>query len=144
MPFTYQRDGRHHLAGCAEAALKGIVIDEGLLNRMEFAVLGKTLDRRHLRAFGRRGKNHTTVHASSVQMHSAGAAFTEIAAFLGARQLQVLAQQIEQCGARINWDLVAAAIDAQRDRQMRTKFHVLTPQRLAIFSANRSARVLFV
>jgi hypothetical protein len=27
---------------------------------------------------------------------------------------------------------------------MRTKFHVLTPQRLAIFSANRSARVLFV
>jgi hypothetical protein len=77
-------------------------------------------------------------------MDSAGAAFTEIAAFLGARQLQVLAQQIEQCGARINWDLVAAAIDAQRDRQMRTKFHVLTPQRLAIFSANRSARVLFV
>jgi hypothetical protein len=59
-------------------------------------------------------------------MDSAGAAFTEIAAFLGARELQVLAQQIEQCGPRINADLVVATVDAQRDRQMRTEFHVLT------------------
>ena len=55
MPFTYQRDGRHHLAGCAEAALEGIVIDEGLLNRVESAVLGKTLDGRDIHAIGRGG-----------------------------------------------------------------------------------------
>jgi hypothetical protein len=45
---------------------------------------------------------------------------------LGARQLQVLTQQIEQCGTHINGDFMLAAVDAQRDCQKRTKFHVLT------------------
>jgi len=35
-------------------------------------------------------------------MDSAGAAFTEVAAFLGTRELQVLTQQIEQRGAHVN------------------------------------------
>src|SRR6476646_4563332 len=132
MSFTQQRHGGHHLAGRAEAALECILVDEGLLNRMESAVVGKTLDRRHLRTLRRRRKNHAPVHTSAVQMDSTGAAFTEIAAFLGARELQVLAQQIEQCGPRINSELVVAAGDAQRDRQMRTKFHVLTSRAIGI------------
>jgi len=67
------------------------------------------------------------------------AAFTEIAPLLGARQLQVLAKQIEQCGARINDDVVLAAIDEQRDRQMRTKFHELTdPAIFELFPPNGS------
>jgi len=114
------------------------VIDESLLDWMELAVLGETLDRRHLRPLGGCGENQAAVHPPSVQMHGASAALTEVTALLGTGQLQVLAQQIEQCGARINWDLVAAAIDAQHDRQMRTKFHVLTPQRLAIFTEARA------
>jgi len=86
-----QRDGGHHLARRAEAALERIVIDESLLDRMEFAVLSETLDRRYLHTLGGRGENHTSVHAPSVQMHRARAALAEVTALLGPRQPQILA-----------------------------------------------------
>src|SRR5260370_27876939 len=59
-------------------------------------------------------------------MDGAGAAFAEITALLGARQFQMLAQQVEQRGARIDRHLVNKAIDAQNHGQMRPKFHALT------------------
>jgi hypothetical protein len=61
-------------------------------------------------------------------MDRAGATLTEVAALLGSGQIQVLAQKIEQGGARINDHLVRAAVDTQCDRNMRTKFHMPPPR----------------
>src|SRR5207237_523798 len=41
-----QRDGRHDLSGRAVAALQAVVIDEGLLHRMESIGVGEAFDRR--------------------------------------------------------------------------------------------------
>src|SRR5213595_87368 len=40
----------HDHAGCAEPALKPVIVAKGLLDRMQFAVLGKTFDRRDIGA----------------------------------------------------------------------------------------------
>ena len=46
----------------------------------------------------------------------------------------MLSQQIEQRRTRINLFLMHKAIDAQRDRQMRTYFHVLIIHDLICFT----------
>ena len=46
MAFVDAGDRRHDLPGRAVAALEGVVIDEGLLHRMQLAVLRETFDRR--------------------------------------------------------------------------------------------------
>src|SRR4029079_6227855 len=48
VPLLEQGDRGHQLAGRAEAALEGVVGDEGALHGMKLLVLGKTLDRGHL------------------------------------------------------------------------------------------------
>src|SRR5208283_857722 len=47
-------DGRHDHARRAEAALQAMIVLEGLLHRVQLAVRGKALDRRHLRAVAAR------------------------------------------------------------------------------------------
>ncbi len=87
MSFTDQRNGRHYLPWRAIAALERVVIDEGLLNRMELSVRGEAFNRRDLRAIRRGGEDKATIHASTIQMDRAGAAFTEVAALLGPCQV---------------------------------------------------------
>src|SRR5579872_4100960 len=41
------RDRRHDLAGCAEPALHGVLVDEGLLDRVKPVPGGQSLHRRH-------------------------------------------------------------------------------------------------
>ena len=43
-----ERDGRHHEAGRAVAALERVLLVEGLLDGMQLVVRGEALDRRHL------------------------------------------------------------------------------------------------
>src|SRR4029453_17595839 len=46
MPFIHTADGRHDLSRCAIAALKRVMVDEGLLHRMQLAVwTGDPFDR---------------------------------------------------------------------------------------------------
>ena len=47
MTFVDTADRRHDLPGRAIAALKCIMIDEGLLHRMQFTAIGETFDRSH-------------------------------------------------------------------------------------------------
>ena len=112
MSLTDERDSGHDLSWRAVSALESILIDEGLLDGMKCSVLGKTFDGRDLGPFGGGGEDKAGVHAPPIQMHGAGAALSEIAALLGARQLQVLAQEIEQGSARVDLRFIAFAIDA--------------------------------
>jgi hypothetical protein len=63
MSLTQERDGRHHLAGRAKAALESIVIDKSLLDRMEFAILGETLDGCYFPSCYGGREHHAAIHA---------------------------------------------------------------------------------
>ena len=95
-------DRRHDLAGRAVAALEGVLVDEGLLHRMQLAVrsarpsmvvTGAALHRDRKRQAGE--------HAPAVDQHRAGAALAVVAALLRAGEAEVLAQRIEQRRARV-------------------------------------------
>ena len=53
------------------------------------------------------------IHATSVDQHRAGAALAVIAAFLGAGQLQVLAEEVEQGDARVQQDFLLLSVNRQ-------------------------------
>ena len=114
--FLDAGDRRHDLAGRAVAALEGVVIDEGLLHRMQRAVrLGEAFDGGDLLALDARGERQARQHAAAVDQHRAGAALAMVAALLGAGQADVLAQRVEQRGPHVERQLMALAVDAHRD-----------------------------
>src|SRR5437016_856888 len=104
----------HDLPRRAITALERIALDERRLERMEFVALRETLDRRDLAAFDERGERQAGLHALAVHADRAGAALPEAAALLRARQMQMLAQRIEQRRARIELQSVLAAVHAQQ------------------------------
>src|SRR5438045_2509876 len=89
--FLQQRDGRHDLSRRAVAALEAVAVDEGLLHRVEPIAFGEALDRRDRLALCRGRERQTRQDAAPADVHRAGAALAVIAAFLGSRQLQMLA-----------------------------------------------------
>ena len=60
-------------------------------------------------------QRETGVDAPAVHQHRAGAALAVVATFLGARQLQVLAQCVEQRGAGVQLQRLVFAIHVQRN-----------------------------
>ena len=65
----------------AIGALKRIVIDKGLLNRMQSAGLAKSLDGDNLSAFGQCGEEYAGTGRLAVQENGASAAHADTAAF---------------------------------------------------------------
>ena len=108
-------DAGHDLPGRAIAALERIALDEGGLQRVELVALGQAFDRRDLAAFHQGGERQAGLHALAVHQHRAGAALAEAAALLRAGQMQVLAQGVEQRGARIERQPMLGSVDAQHD-----------------------------
>ena len=56
------------------------------------------------------------IDAPAVDDHRAGAALAVIAALLGAGEMQVLAQRVEQGGARVERELAGLAVHLERIR----------------------------
>ena len=82
---------------------------------MELLALSEALDRRDLAPFDEGGERKARLHALAVHQHRAGAALAKATALLRAGEMQVLAQGIEQRGARIERQPVLRAVDAQHD-----------------------------
>lgn len=120
-PACPSRDAHHagqDLAGGAVAALSRVVVDEGLLQRMQLAVRAlQALDGGHAPTVGLRGHRETRHHASSVHVNRAGAALPLVAALLHARQAEVLAQDVES-DVRVS--------TSTRRRQPLTRMAILT------------------
>ena len=116
-PSLHAGDRRHDLARRAVAALQGVVVDEGLLHRMQRAVGGDrpsiVVTSRPSAWTARRQAGHD---APAVEMHRAGAALAVVAALLGAGQRELLAQHVEQRGARIEREHVRRAVYGQSNR----------------------------
>src|SRR5262245_40544167 len=98
VPFGEQADPRADLAGGAVAALKGVAVDERLLERVQPVALRQALDRRDPGAGVHDGEREAGVDAPPVDQDGAGAALAVVAALLGPGQAEVLAQRVQQRG----------------------------------------------
>ena len=110
-----QRGGRQQLARGAEAALRRVVIDKGLLQRTERAVAGEALDCLHRRALGPHGELTARVHRTAVQQDRARAALAAIASDFGAGEIQMIAQQFDERDVIVDVHRPARGVDRQRD-----------------------------
>ena len=91
-----QRLRGHQDAGRAVPALRRAEIREALLEGMETAVFDQPLDGRDLPSARLGGEHQAGEHGLPVDENRARAALTELAAVLRARELQVLAQHLEE------------------------------------------------
>ena len=108
---------RTDLSWRAVAALERVMVDEGLLHRMQRAVAGadapgQPLDGRHRLAHGDR-QGQAAQHPLAADQHRAGAALAMVAALLGPGQAHVVAQGVEQRRARVDGQYVAGAVHRQ-------------------------------
>ena len=118
---------RADLAGGAVAALEAVVLEEGLLQRVQLVAVGQALDGGDLGAVGGDREHQAGVDAAAVEQDGAGAALAVVAALLGAGQIEVLAQGVEQGGAVVDVErgasspLIRSAISAIRPHATRPR-----------------------
>ena len=114
----------HHDARRAEAALRRVIVDHRLLQRMQFAARGKVFNRDELRAVELAQKQNAGVERlvgepaapESRQRHGARAAIALGAAFLRPLGSHVLAQPVENGragGEPVERNLAAAETEAE-------------------------------
>jgi hypothetical protein len=109
--FGDAADGGHDLARRAETALHAVMIDEGLLDRMERVSFRQSLDRRDLGAVVHGGQCQARDDPPAVEEHRARTACTLIAALLRAGEIESLAQDVEQGLSRIELQRMALTVD---------------------------------
>ena len=112
-----ERGARDHEARRAEAALQRVLLDEGLLQRAHLLRRAEALDGRDLVPLGVGREHQAGLHRLAVEQHRAAAAAAAVAHLLGARQVEVVAQRVEQRDARLDGELPDRAVhlEAQRD-----------------------------
>lgn len=106
-----ERLEREHLARCAEATLQRVVLDERLLHGVERVVVGQPLNGRDGASLALDGEQQTTVDSLAIQQDGASATLAHIAAWLGARQVQVFAQGVQQCAAWLHAQRADSSVD---------------------------------
>ncbi len=98
-----EREQRHDEAGRAEAALRAVALDHGLLHRVQ-AAIGEVINDDHVGAVGLTGEQDAGIDRrigdaaidAAAQHHRAGAAIALGAALLGAERALMQAQIVEQ------------------------------------------------
>jgi len=91
------------------------VLDPGLLNFVQNAVLGETFDGRDLGADRAAHRERAGARGDAIDMHGAGAALRDAAAVFGAGQADVLADRPEQGRFRLDVDIVILAVDVEAE-----------------------------
>ena len=91
-----QRLGGHDDAGQAVAALAGLLVEEGLLQRMQLVRRAEPLDGGHAAAGDRAGLARAGEDRLAVDQHHAGAALLQPAAVARAHQAEMVAQGLQQ------------------------------------------------
>src|SRR5215470_5302373 len=98
----------------AVPALRGPELGKGLLEGMEPAGLGKSLDGEDLRVLTLDGERETGQDGPAVHEHRAGPALAELAAVLGPRQVELLAQYLEERPVDGHGDVAPLTVHAER------------------------------
>src|SRR6516164_10541729 len=86
----------HQYAGCAVPALRRSKLREGLLQRMKASAACQPFDRSDLSTLQFYWEGQAAQNGCSIDQHRAGAALPQLATVLGARQPDVLAQDLQQ------------------------------------------------
>ena len=115
-----QRGRTHDLARLAVTALRHVVLQPSLLNRV-IRMRRKTFDGLHLLAHHRSNRRHTGADRLAIHMNGAGAAQRHATAEFGARQVQRIAQHPEQGGVGGRFHLMDRSVDFKRN------FHGVIP-----------------
>ena len=106
LDLVEHRDRRADLARRAVAALVAVVLDEGGLHRVQLVRRAQAFDGGDAVAVVHHRQRQARVDPATVDDDRAGAALAVVAALLGAGQVQVFAQRIEQRGARVEFERV--------------------------------------
>ena len=114
-----QRDRRQDHTGHAVAALHRVFLDEGFLDRVQFPVLRQALDGFDVAAFDLRNLCLAGSNRIAVEQHGAGAALAFAAAVFGSREVQVLAQHLEQGAPGLCGDALRFPVE----RELKVGFH---------------------
>src|SRR5918995_7458772 len=123
MRVLLEQGGRaHQHPGRAVAALQRVVGRERLLQRAQLAVLGcEPFDGAQLGAVRLHGEEHAALHGLAGEVDRAGAAVARVAADMCSRQLEVVADEMDEQAARVDLALVRLAVDLDRDREARDR-----------------------
>src|SRR5438477_9209034 len=108
--FLQQRRGRHDLTRSAIAALISVMRQKRRLHWIEIFRLAETFNRGDLIVFVHGGKDEARVHPSPIDVHRAGAALPVVASLFRSREMQIFAETIEQCRARIDSQIVILSV----------------------------------
>ena len=96
----------HHHARNAITALRGFLIDEGLLQFVWLAVFHEAFGGGHLAAGDRSNREDAGESRATIHMHHAGAALTETAPEFRAVQAKIVSQNVKQRRRRVVIDFV--------------------------------------
>ena len=102
-------------AGRAEAALERVMALEGLLERREQRIAGERFDRLHLRAVDLDGEHAAGAHRDAVEPHRARSADAVLAADMGSREAQAMAEEVAQEEPRLDLLDDDPPVHGQRD-----------------------------
>src|SRR5438309_10877843 len=108
-------DRGHHHSGRAEAALQPVLLMEAFLDRMELAILLEPLDSRDRSLIGLNREHRARLHRAAVHENGARAAVGRIAADVRAGHPEVLAEEVDEKRARLDFDVVRDAVDGHAD-----------------------------
>src|SRR4030042_2287 len=114
--LLYESGGRHEEARSAETALIAVLFDESLLDRVELVARGQAFDRFHRLAVGADGEIHAGVNRSSVEEDGTAAALAPVADSLGAGEVELVAQDVEERFVGLDGEADLLAVDGQGDR----------------------------
>jgi hypothetical protein len=114
--LRYQRGGRADLTGCAVAALKRVMVDEGLLELIENSICRQAFNGGDVLGIMHDCQGQARVNTPAIHQYRAGATLTVIATFFCPGKVQVITQRVEQCGPWQNVELPARPVDDQPDR----------------------------
>src|SRR3990172_796923 len=106
---------REDHAGRAEAALEPVVLLERLLDRVQPSVLREPFDRRDRRAVRLDHEHRARLHGPSVEEDRARAAVARVAPHVGAREPELVPNEVHEEGARFDGPLVPRAVHGQSD-----------------------------
>jgi hypothetical protein len=111
VPLGEQADARADLAGGAVAALEGVALDEGFLQRVQAVAVRQAFDGGHAGAGLHDRQGEAGVDPPAVGQDGAGPALAVVTALLGAGQAEVLAQGVQERHPRFQLQLVSGAVD---------------------------------
>ena len=84
------------LPGRTEATLEPVMRDERGLDGMELIAMRHTLDGKDVGAVMAEGQGKAGIHPAPIDQHGAGATLAAITALFSAREIQPLAQEVEE------------------------------------------------